>query len=582
MELGPDKIEFCAEKSAKGRTWSVKELPEVEAPGQIHPLAAKIAASRGFDPARFFSPRIAAEMPDPSRFKSMDDAVTAFCDAVESGKKIVVYGDYDVDGATSTSLVLRWLAAMGHADNTLFYIPDRLKEGYGPNAEAIRKLKEEEGAEFLLCLDSGTTAHGPLGTAAELGMEIVIIDHHEPDDRDPPGILVNPKRRDEDRAYEYLCTAGLAFLFLVAVQREMRKREFFRPERPEVDLRKWLGIVALGTVCDMVPLIGLNRAYVVAGLPRMESVQGLQSLNIANGGCGFNTNTCGFVFGPCINAAGRIGDTRAGTRLLSSDDPKYTDEVARTLVETNKNRQEIQKSAMEQAIEDAKAAEGGVVVLYDPEWHPGVVGLVASKIKDAVDKPAVIIGSGGSASCRAVDGFDIGTAVIEARNAGILIKGGGHKAAAGLTIDPSRIDDLRAFMNEKAEGFIAPPTEVDIAFECGILTPEIVEALESLQPFGMMNPKPRIAILGGWVRNVRIMKEAHVKLWVAGPRGETEATMWNAIGTPLGDALAACEDRWVDIYGTARIDSYGGRRRATLAIEDAIIGKAINAEAEAA
>lgn len=564
--------QFCADKSVKGREWQLKELPSVPAPDNINPMAAQIAASRGFDPETFFSPRLAKEMPDPSRFKMMDEAVDAFCNAVENGKKIVVYGDYDVDGATSTALVLRWLNRVGHGENTLFYIPDRMNEGYGPNSKAITKLREEEGVEFLLCLDSGTTAHEPLGVAQDLGMEIVIIDHHEPDDRDPPGILVNPKRRDEDRAYEYLCTAGLAFLFLVAVQREMRNRAFFNDDRPEVDLREWLGIAALGTVCDMVPLVGLNRAYVVSGLPKMSLVQGLKSLNIANGDTGFTTTTCGFVFGPCINAAGRIGDTRTGTRLLSYDDASETDKIAQELVETNKTRQDIQKSAMMDAIEKVKGSENNVIVLYDPSWHPGVVGLVASKIKDAVDKPAIIIGQGGSASCRAVDGFDIGTSVIEARNAGILIKGGGHKAAAGLTIDPDRIDDLQAFMNKQAEGFTIPPIEVDVAFECGTLTPDAVEALDSLQPFGMMNPKPRIALVGGWARRVQVMKGVHIKLFLTGPKGETEATLWNAIGTPLGDALAEGQEHWVDLYGTARIDSYGGRRRATLAIEDAMIG----------
>lgn len=577
MLIDRDNAQFCGEKSVKGRTWAIKKLVESTAIEGVHPIATSVALARGFDPESFFSPAIRKEMPDPYHLKSMKEAVESFCDAVQDDKKIMIYGDYDVDGATSTSLVLRWLTSMGYS-KVLYYIPDRLAEGYGPNADSIRRVHAEEAIEYLLCLDSGTTAHGPLGVAAELGLEIVILDHHEPDDRDPPGILVNPKRRDEDRKFDYLCTAGLAFLFLVGVQREMRNRGYFTVERPEVNLMQWLGIVALGTVADLVPLVGLNRAYVAVGLPLMERIPGIRALNIANGDAGYTATTCGFVFGPCINAAGRIGDTRQGTYLLWSDDEAEVEQIAQALVETNKERQDIQKAAMQDAIEMGKQrADDGVIVLYNPDWHPGVVGLVASKVKDALDKPAVIIGAGGSASCRAVDGFDIGSSVIAAREAGILLKGGGHAAAAGLTVVPERIDELRKFLCERAVGFQHPATEIDLAFKAGALNPALVEALETLEPFGMKNPKPRVAILNGLVKSVRIMKELHVKLFISEGGSETEAMMWNAIGTPLGDALATCEGHYVDIYGTARIDSFGGKRRATVIVEDAIIGRSFDA-----
>lgn len=574
--------QFCGERSLKGRTWVVKEAPKgFKAPDGVGEVAARVAAARGFDLDRFFSPRLKAEMPDPSSLKSMDEAVSKFCDAMQAGKKMLLYGDYDVDGATSTALVLRWIRQMGH--DAWFYIPDRLKEGYGPNEEALRRVHAEHGIEFLLVLDSGTTAHGPLTAAAALGMEIVILDHHEPDDRMPPGTLVNPKRKDEDRSLDYLCTAGLAFLFLVGVQREMRRRGWFTPERPEFDLRKWLGIVALGTVADMVPLVGLNRAYVSAGLPRMKDIPGLASLEKMNGGCGYTATTCGFVFGPCINASGRIGNTRKGTELLAIDSvegPDGTDEIARMLVETNAERQDIQRQALETALQMAEEREGDpVIVLSDPSWHPGVVGLVASKVKDAMDRPAVIIGHGGSASCRSVEGFDLGSAVIAAKEAGILVKGGGHAMAAGLTVLPERIDELRAFLCERAKDHVHPPVEVDLSFECGRLTPDAVEALGALEPFGMGNPKPRVAITGGWARRVFVMKERHVKVLLTGRHGETECLMWNGIGTPLGDELANCEGRYVDIYGNPRIDSYGGRRRATIVIEDAILGRLLDEEA---
>lgn len=577
MLIDRDKAEFCGFKSVKGREWTIKKLADCKIVEGVNPIAASVAVARGFDPDKFFTPAIRTEMPDPYYLKSMKEAVESFCDAVQSDKKILIYGDYDVDGATSTALILRWLTSMGH-DKVLYYIPDRLAEGYGPNSNAIRRVHSEEGIEYLMCLDSGTTAHEPLGVARDLGIEIVILDHHEPDDIDPPGILVNPKRRDEDRKFEYLCTAGLAFLFLVGVQREMRNRGFFTQDRPEINLMEWLGIVALGTVADLVPLVGLNRAYVAVGLSYMDHIPGIRALNIANGDAGYTATTCGFVFGPCINAAGRIGDTRQGTYLLWSDDEKEVEQIAQALVITNKERQDIQKAAMEDAIELGKQhADDGVIVLYNESWHPGVVGLVASKVKDALDRPTVIIGAGGSASCRSVDGFDIGSAVIEAREAGILLKGGGHAMAAGLTVSPDRIEDLRSFLCEKIEGFEHPPTEIDLAFKAGAINPATVEALETLAPFGMKNPKPRIAILNGLVRSVRIMKEKHIKLFISDAGRETEAMMWNAIGTPLGDALAGCEGHYVDVYGTARIDSFGGKRRATIIIEDAIIGGSFDA-----
>lgn len=566
--------EFSGRTSVRGREWKMRSVPEgFVAPPQVHPSAVRVAAARGFDLDGFFNPKIKTEMPDPYALKGMREAVGAFCRAVKDGRNIALYGDYDVDGATSTALVARWLkAATGNAVN--FYIPDRMKEGYGLNDGAIRSL-HADGTEFLLVLDSGTTAHGPLGLAVELGLEVVMLDHHEPDDRDPPGVLVNPKRRDEDRRYDYLCTAGLAFLFLVGVNRELRSCGWFGEGRKEPDLKQWLGIVALGTVADMVPLVGLNRAYVTTGLKAMHAVPGLAALNEANGDCGFNANTCGFVFGPCINASGRIGNTRTGVHLLADDDMDSVRGIAQVLVETNKERQDIQKAALDRAMEEAKASNDPVVVLHDPEWHPGVVGLVASRIKDALDRSAVVVGMGGAGSCRAVDGFDIGAAVIAAKEAGILIKGGGHTAAAGLTVDPERIGELAAFMAERAKGFVPPPVEIDLAFECGRLDPAAVHVLEALEPYGMKNPKPRIVVHGGWARQVNVMKERHVKVILCGPAGETEAIMWNAIGTPLGDALAESEDRWVDVYGTAKVDEYGGRRRATLMVEDAILGASL-------
>ncbi|NTF17533.1 single-stranded-DNA-specific exonuclease RecJ [Agrobacterium rubi] len=593
MPFDNTEIQFCNNQSVRGRTWEVRDRTEVDQPpAGVHPLAAGIVAARGFDLERFFSPSLKAEMPDPSRLKGMDDAVRKFCDAIEAGKSIAVYSDYDVDGATSAAIVLRWIRAVG--SDAVYYIPDRMTEGYGLNSAAITKLRNEVGVEFILFLDAGTTAHEPLATAEALGLESVVIDHHDPDEmrRDLengkpengylvpcprevgiPATLVNPKRPDEDRAFEYLCTAGLAFLFLVGVNREMRKRAFFNDERMEPDLKKWLGIVALGTVADVMPLVGLNRAYVALGLGRMDEIPGLRALNVANGDVGYTTRTCGFKYGPCINAAGRIGNTRTGTLLLATDNLKEADETAQLLVETNEERKAITKVAVDEAISRLEEfKDDAVMVIGDENWHPGIVGLVASRVKDRMGRPAVIIGQDGKSSCRSIEGFDIGAAVIAAFKAGILVKGGGHAMAAGLTVAQDRISDLRAFLCEKAEGFVRPPVQVDVALKCGELSPSMVEAFARMAPFDQKdNPEPVVAIHSGWVKSVRILKERHVKLFLAGEHGETEAFLAFGVGTPLGDALAKSDDKFVDIYGTLEINEYGGKRRAVVKIEDAMI-----------
>lgn len=591
------EVEFCNTLSVRGREWKVRGLSPAQPPEGVHELAAQVAAARGFDVERFFNPMLKTEMPDPSRFVGMDEAVRRFCDAVEKDRKIALYGDYDVDGATSTALVLRWLRAVG--SDAVFYIPARLGEGYGPNSTAIRKLQAEEGVEFIVFLDSGTVAHEPLATAVEIGVDCIVIDHHEPDGTSIPFPLVNPKQDGEDRAYEYLCTAGLAFLFLVAVQREMQERGFFDERRQKVDLMKWLGIVALGTVADVMPLVGLNRAYVTRGLPLMSQVAGLRAMNTVNGDCGYTEDTCGWKFGPNINAAGRIGDTRTGTKLLSTDDQAEADDIARLLFETNEERKAIEKVAVDEAMESLALREDDpIAVVAGDDWHPGVVGLVAGRVKERLQRPAVAIGFNGAGSCRTMPGFNIGKAVHAANAAGLLVKGGGHEMAAGLTIgtiealaddgetkirkiDPEKLEALRAFLCEQAKDFTHPVVELDVALKCGELSPAMVEAFERMAPFDQKdNQKPMIVVHGGWVKRVQVKSERHVFLYLVGEGGgETEAVLFGGIGTPLGDALAKSDDLFVDIYGTAEINTWGGKRRGRIRIVDAMIA---GAEKEAA
>jgi single-stranded-DNA-specific exonuclease len=306
----------------------------------------------------------------------------------------------------------------------------------------------------------------------------------------------------------------------------------------------------------------------------IPGIRALQSVNATKNGLpDFNEHTCGFVFGPCINAEGRIGDTRSGATLLAADDETVAMEMAVKLVETNKERQDITKTAESLAIEIATTQMAGdsTIVIYNDDWHPGIVGIVAGRVKDAVNKPAVVIGRGGTGSCRSVTGYSIGAAVDVALAARVIDKGGGHMMAAGLHVKPENVGELRRILCEQSNGFKMQPVEVDMSIACGGLTVPLVEGMEVLRPFGMGNPQPRIVVHGGYVTRVQIMTGVHIKLHLAGRFGSCKAVMFNAIGTPIGDALALSEDKFVDIYGRSRIDFHAGKNNAVILIDDAMV-----------
>ena len=571
---------YVAETSLRGNRWSVpNEFAGVDPRDPLF-LPKQIALMRGVAPSAletFFKPMLRTSMPDPSSLADMDAATARIAEAVRRGETVGLLGDYDVDGATSTAIMLRWLGSAGH-DKAVYYIPDRIREGYGPNPGAVDAIAEA-GASLLLVLDSGTLAHGPIAHARARGMDVVVVDHHEPSRTLPlpDAILVNPKRPDDASGQTNLCTAGLAFLLAVSLNRLLRAEGYFdqagiAPPDP-MDL---LGLAALGTVADVVPLTGLNRAIVVQGLPKLDRNPGIRALVEETGEGEFTPRTAGFVFGPCINAAGRIDDTRLGTLLLASDDPGETRDLARHLREINAQRQAMQKEMVEAAVARALSAEFAddpVIVIEDQVWHPGIVGLVAARVREATDKPAVVVGEFGKGSCRSVDGFDMGTAIIRAREQGILIAGGGHRMAAGLTIEAGRLEELRRFVCGAAFDFERPPTEVDVVAEAGTASVEAIAPLEALAPYGAGNQQPAVAVVGGIARRVRILKERHLKLMLEGPSGSTEAILFNAVGTRLGDALAASEGLPVDVLGRMAVDEFNAQARVQIKIDDAMIAR---------
>lgn len=573
---------YAAKDSAREREWSIPNLlPAISEKSftgidNVSEDVKSILSNRDLENvAEYLNPSFKMSMPDPYKLKGMEEAVERFVAALQSDESICFYGDYDVDGATSSSILVRHVRMLTGKEAP-FYIPDRMKEGYGPNSDAMKKLAKD-GIKLLVILDSGTTAFDPVEVAVQSGMDVIIIDHHKSEPRLPSAIVVNPKRQDEDGSLSYLCTAGLAFLFSVAVQRKLRESGFFNGQK-EPDLKSLLGIVALGTVADMVPLVELNRAFVKIGLPMMDRNPGIVALKEQNElkDNPYSVYTCGFVFGPCINAGGRIGDTMNGTRLLATDDVDEANRIAGHLCELNKERQNMQRNMVDQALERVtdEEREKGIAIVYDEEWHPGIVGLVASRIKDSLDVSAIVIGTSGKGSARSVDGFDIGQAIIDARLEGVLIAGGGHAAAGGITIDPKRIDDLRNFMAERTRGLERPPIKIDLVAECGSLSVERVKSLDVMEPFGLGNPSPRVAITQGTLKKIQVLKGRHVKGILSGMDGETNFILFNGTDSDLGKKMIAAQGHKVDICGKAKINAFAGKTTVQLHLEDAMIGEA--------
>ena len=573
---------YCNEFSLRGLSWKVPAGVSDKLPG-IPKIVSDIAARRGIEDFKeFLNPSFTGSMPDPYTMVNMEASVKRVADAIFKKEKIFIYGDYDVDGATSSALMLRYLKqVVSNPDDLDFHIPDRLTEGYGPNSNAM-KMISDRGYNLVVIVDSGTTAFEALDAAQELGLDVVILDHHQAEEKLPYGTLVNPKRLDETGELSYLCAAGLVFLHLVALQRHLREQDFFSG-RSEPNLNDLLGIVALGTIADVVPLVKLNRAYVKLGLPAMEKVVGLRELAKANEmdpDASFTTGTCGFILGPCINAAGRIDDTKLGTKLLITDDQDEAEKIAISLVEINKQRRELQTKAVEEAIASAEAQkDDNVIIVQSDEWHPGVVGIVASRLKDIFDRTTFVIGEGGKGSARAIDGFNVGECIIEARNKGILISGGGHSAAGGVGICLSKLTEFKDFMEGKAEGFQRPALDVDLALECGSVKADTVRAFDMLAPFGQGNTLPKVTVTNGVLSKTMIMKGKHIKGWLKNEQGSQEFIMFNVIGTDKGEAILQAEGKQLDLYGQLKLNEYAGRVTAQIFPEDFMIGNPISEDA---
>ncbi|MGA0539417.1 single-stranded-DNA-specific exonuclease RecJ [Neotabrizicola sp. VNH66] len=569
------------ESSLTGRRWigpapATERLAEAMAQTTRLPLPlCRVLAARGVTPDEapgFLTPQLRDLLPDPRSLHDMEKAAARLVLALQRRERIAVFADYDVDGGSSAALLLNWLRALGH-DATL-YIPDRIDEGYGPNVPAMQGLARAHS--LILCVDCGTLSHEPVAAAAP--SEVVILDHHLAADTLPAAhAVVNPNRQDEDGRLAHLCAASVVFLTLVEANRQLRAQGTTGP-----DLLGLLDLVALATVADVAPLLGVNRAFVRQGLKVMARRErpGLRALaDVSRMDSAPTSHALGFLLGPRVNAGGRIGQADLGARLLATADPAEAEALARRLDQLNTERRDITErvrlEAMAQA--EARGLDGPLVWAAGEGWHPGVVGIVAARLKEATGRPAVVIGLDGGigkGSGRSVSGVDLGAAVQRVAAEGLLLKGGGHKMAAGLTVaegslEPAmaRLADLLARQGAAAEGPRALHIDSLLMAEAASLP--LTEQIEQAGPFGAAAPAPRFAIPAAPV-SARRMGESHLRLTIRSAGGPgLEAVAFGAFDGPLGPALENAGHRRFHLAGRLEINSWGGRSKVQLRLEDA-------------
>ncbi|MCK5444938.1 MAG: single-stranded-DNA-specific exonuclease RecJ [Rhodospirillaceae bacterium] len=590
----PQEDALEGKTSLTGRHWTLREVNAREALAisqrlRVPEIVGRVMAARGIalDTAEdFLSPRLKTHLPDPAHLLDMDTAAERIARAVMEGDVIAIFGDYDVDGATSSALLKLYLQSVGGIVRV--YIPDRQKEGYGPNTQAMLQLKAE-GAAVVVTVDCGTAAFDALQAASDAGLDVIVVDHHEAQTKLPKALaVVNPKRIDETSPHTQLAAVGVAFLVVVAINRQLRELNWFSGERVEPDLTQWLDIVALGTVCDVVSLSGVNRALVSQGLKVMAKRRniGLRALSdVAKIKELPTAYHLGFVLGPRINAGGRVGQSDLGSRLLSTSNADEAVQLAETLDALNHERRAIEADVLEQALAQvegklAGAEPGAFVMAAGAGWHPGVVGIVASRLKERFNRPAAVVsldGDVGTASARSVSGADLGAAVIAAREQELIIKGGGHAMAAGFTVATDKLDALEAFISARMKAAIGenpppPSLRLDGLLALGGANVALVKRLDDVAPFGVGNAEPRFAF-----KNVRFVEaravgadQSHVRLIMADEAGgRLTAIAFRAMDSDLGPGLLAHGGKPFHVAGKLRINEWQGRESAQMIVEDA-------------
>jgi single-stranded-DNA-specific exonuclease len=609
-------------KSLLGKNWSLKSVNEsqIQHMLQQHPvseLLSRLLVLRGVSveaAQNFLNPKIRDFLPDPFHLKDMDKAVKRTIEAISSGQKICIFGDYDVDGATSSALLKRFFADIGV--DVQIYIPDRIIEGYGPSVEAMHKIKAS-GASLVITVDCGAMAFEALAAAKEVGLDVIVLDHHMGGESLPEAVaVVNPNRLDETTEYRYLAAVGVSFLFIVGVSLGLDPRVStdsrdprIKSEGSKVNLLQYLDLVALGTVCDVMPLVGLNRAFVSQGLKVMakRNNTGLRTLSdTARISTRPSCYHLGFVIGPRINAGGRVGRADLGSRLLSSNSEEEAGNISLELERLNAERRDIEASVLEEAIimverslfpagltpESGRGTENpesspeeNLIFVAGQGWHPGVMGIVASRLKERYQKPVAVIALNdglGKASCRSVRGVDFGGKIVEAKLQGLLEAGGGHAMAAGFTVLEDKIDELRSFLNESmAKEYQIFTENYSSEYEAEIttsgLTLDMVREMHKLAPFGAGNYEPMIRIDELFVLQAKALGQKHVSCLLAPTKtsyggSAIRAIAFNCLENPLGRILMSSIPEKISVIGYAQINEWQDRENVQIVIQDVIIG----------
>lgn len=579
-------------QSITGRTWQLKEIPtdhitRIMHQYEVSELQARLVASREPDidkVGHFLDPKIKHLMKDPYLLLDMDKAVKRTLKAIEANEKICIYGDYDVDGATSSALLRRVFESYGIEIEV--YIPDRMKDGYGLSKRALKQIKSS-GVSLVITVDSGSMAHEAIDAGNEMGLDIIVIDHHLTAENLPNAVaIINPNRLDETTEYKYLAAVGVAFLFAVAVDKEMKLLNLGIKNGNGINFMDLMDIVALGTVCDVMPLVGLNRAFVKQGLKVLSARKniGLKALSdIANINMRPTCYHLGFILGPRINAGGRVGESYLGSKLLSTACEIEAMEIAAKLEEFNNERKRVELDIVAEANILAAFQSDRNLILVSGKWHPGVIGVVAGKLKEIYSKPVAvvsIIDGICKASCRSVKGVDFGSALAEAKLQDLVIVGGGHAMAAGFTTEEAKLDTLSEFLNERFGAHKDAISDSRIAhYELELTSSAISEGLHdeihTLAPFGQGNPEPIIKIDGLFVLKAYIVGEKHISCLLASDRSAykgqaLKAICFNAVGTPLEKYLMSEIPHVLSVIGTVQIQHYNGKTYPQVVISDII------------
>ena len=570
------------EQSLLGRKWVIRAddttIIDVQQTSGLDWFRSALLAGRGVPGGlaeRYLTPTLSADLPDPSTLTDMDMAAIRILDRIEAGKRITLFSDYDVDGGTSAAQMIRWGRGLGYDFG--LHVPDRIRDGYGPSRQAFEVLKGE-GADLVVTLDCGAAAHEALHAAAEIDLPVIVIDHHLMDGLPPAEAIVNPNRPDDESGLGYLAAAGVTFMLVVALNREAKRRNL----KPTLDIRELLGLTGLGTICDVVPMIGLNRLLVKQGLKMMgrQTIAGLNALAaIAKATPPFTTYHAGFVLGPRINAGGRIGRSEMGAEMLSTDDIALAQSHAFELDRLNRERRMMQDDMLRMATELAERQDNrAVIVVSVAGWHPGIIGIVAGRLKDRFERPAIVIGIDeegiGKGSGRSISGVDLGTAFTQAKKRGLLQSGGGHAMASGLTVDGARVDELSDWLeyrlaDDVAAAQVSPVSKVDLSLSPYAVDLQLLEVIDSVGPYGPQNPDPVFAVPDVRIAFSKRLNGGHVRFTAEGRGGDrVSGILFRGDETELGQALLDAGDRRIHLLGQVKRNSYQGRESADFHLKD--------------